>query len=84
MPDKRKSRNPNIQNCSDMAKVAIKSENITSFGGIFLIMDIFSRLGLEKLIDSSLGTRGLNGKAYSYSNIISTVFYSYLCGSEIA
>ena len=82
MPDKRKSRNPNIQNCSDMAKVAIKSENITSFGGIFLIMDIFSRLGLEKLIDSSLGTRGLNGKAYPYSDIISTVFYSYLCGSN--
>ena len=75
-------RNPNIQNCSDMAKVAIKSENITSFGGIFHVMDIFSRLGLEKLIDSSLGTRGLNGKAYPYSDIISTVFYSYLCGSN--
>jgi hypothetical protein len=41
-------RNPNIQNRSDMAKVAIKSENITSFGGIFHVMDIFSRLGLEK------------------------------------
>ena len=65
-----------------MAKVAIKSENITSFGGIFHVMDIFSRLGLEKLIDSSLGTRGLTGKAYSYSDIISTVFYSYLCGSD--
>ena len=77
-------RNPNIQNCSDMAKVAIKSENITSFGGIFHVMDIFSRLGLEKQIDLTLGRRGLNGKAYPYSDIISTVFYSYLCGSNWA
>ena len=36
-----------------MAKVAIKSENITSFGGIFHIMDIYSHLGLGKLIDST-------------------------------
>ena len=43
-----------------MAKVAIKSENITSFGGIFYVMDMFSRLGLEKLIDSSLGTSVYN------------------------
>ena len=28
-----------------MAKVTIKSENITSFGGIFHVMDIFSHLG---------------------------------------
>lgn len=34
---------------SDMAKVAIKSENITSFGGIYHVMDVFSRLGFEKL-----------------------------------
>ena len=34
---------------SDMAKVAIKSENITSFGGIYHVMDVFSKLGFEKL-----------------------------------
>lgn len=33
-------RNHNIHNCSDMAKVAIKSENITSFGGIFHVMGL--------------------------------------------
>ena len=32
-----------------MAKVAIKNENITSFGGIYHIMDVFSKLGFEKL-----------------------------------
>ena len=31
-----------------MAKVAIKIENITSFGGIYHIMDVFSKLGFEK------------------------------------
>ena len=32
-----------------MTKVAIKNENIASFGGIYHIMDVFSRLGFEKL-----------------------------------
>lgn len=36
-------------------KVAIKSGNITSLGGIFYVMDVFSRLGMPSLIDSSLG-----------------------------
>ncbi|EGW48686.1 hypothetical protein HMPREF0666_00183 [Prevotella sp. C561] len=29
-----------------MTKVAIKNENITSFGGIYHIMDVFSKVGL--------------------------------------
>ena len=32
---------------SDMAKVAIKSENITSFGGIYHVMDVFPNLALK-------------------------------------
>ena len=31
-----------------MTKVAIKIENITSFGGIYHIMDVFSKLGFER------------------------------------
>ena len=30
-----------------MTKVAIKNENITSFGGIYHIMNVFSKLGPE-------------------------------------
>ena len=37
-----------------MAKVAIKNMNITSFGGIYHIMDVFSKLGFEKLTESVL------------------------------
>ena len=38
-----------------MTKVAIKNENIISFGGIYHIMDVFSKLGFEKLTESVLG-----------------------------
>jgi len=37
-----------------MAKLQIKSETIATFGGIFQIMELFERLGLGKLVDSSI------------------------------
>ena len=52
-----------------MAKVAIKNMNITSFGGIYHIMDVFSKLGFEKLTESVLGKRGSSGKAFCYGSI---------------
>ena len=52
-----------------MAKVAIKNVNITSFGGIYHIMDVFSKLGFEKLTESILGKRGSSGKAFCYGSI---------------
>ncbi len=45
-------------------------------------MDIFSKLGLGNLIDSTLGQRGNSGRAFQYSDILSSVFYSYLCGAD--
>ena len=51
-----------------MTKVAIKNENITSFGGIYHIMDVFSKLGLEELTESVLGRRGCRGKAFSHGS----------------
>ena len=65
-----------------MAKVAIKSENITSFGRIYHIMDIFSKLGFEKLTESVLGRRRCNGKAFSHERILGSIFFSYLCGED--
>ncbi len=52
-----------------MTKVAIKNENITSFGGIYHIMDVFSKLGFEKLTESVLGKRGSSGKAFSTTKV---------------
>jgi len=54
---------------SDMTKVAIENENITSFGGIYHIMDVFSKLSFEKLTESVLGKRGSSGKAFCYGSI---------------
>ena len=65
-----------------MTKVAIKNENITSFGGIYHIMDVFSKLGFEKLTESVLGKRGSSGKAFSHGGILGSLFFSYLCGGE--
>ena len=65
-----------------MTKVAIKCENITPFGGIYHMMDVFSKLGLGELIESVLGKRGSSGKAFSYGDVISSLFFSYLCSGE--
>ena len=65
-----------------MTKVAIKNENITSFGGIYHIMDVFSKLGFEKLTESVLGRRGSSGKAFSHGSLFGSLFFSYLCGGE--
>ena len=65
-----------------MTKVAIKNVNITSFGGIYHIMDVFSKLGFEKLTESVLGKRGSSGKAFCYGSIFGSLFFSYLCGGE--
>ena len=65
-----------------MTKIAIKNENITSFDGIYHIMDVFSKLGFEKLTESVLGKRGSSGKAFCYGSIFGSLFFSYLCGGE--
>ena len=63
---------------TDMAKVAIKSEKLTPFGGIFSIMEQFDSK-LSSVIDSTLGMRcRLYG--YQYSEIIRSLMSVYFCG----
>lgn len=64
-----------------MAKLQIKSEIIASHG-IFQIMDVFERLGLGKLIDSTLGKRDASWNSFQYSEVIETLFCNYLCGGD--
>ena len=65
---------------NDMAKVSIKSEKITAFGGIFFVLDIFDRI-LSSVIDSHLGLRSkLIG--YQYSEIIRAIFCVFCCGGD--
>lgn len=65
-----------------MAKLQIKSEIIATYGGIFQIMDVFERLGLGKLIDSSLGRRNASWNSFQYSEVVETLFCNYLCGGD--
>ena len=64
-----------------MAKVAIKSEKLSPFGGIFSIMEQFDSK-LSSVIDSTLGMRcRLHG--YQHSEIIRSLMSVYLCASQM-
>ena len=65
-----------------MANLQIKSETIATFGGIFQIMELFERLGLGRLVDSSLGKRDSSWNAFQYSEVFETLFCNYLCGGD--
>ena len=61
-----------------MAKVAIKSEKLSPFRGMFSIMEQFDSK-LSSVIDSTLGMRcRLYG--YQYSEIIRSLMSIYFCG----
>ena len=63
-----------------MAKVMIKSDKITPFGGVFSIMELFnSQLG--NVIDSILGVRGKT-HGYQYSEIVRSLMCVYFCGGS--
>ena len=52
-----------------MAKVQIKSEKVTPFGGIFSIMEQFDSK-LSPIIDQALGQRCRSIIGYQYSEIV--------------
>ena len=58
-----------------MAKIQIKSEKLTSFGGIFPIMEKFDIM-LSRTIDSTLG---LHSKVYGYQ--YSEIIRSLACAT---
>lgn len=63
-----------------MAKIQIKSKELTPFGGFFSIMEQFDAL-LAQTIDSTLGLRcTLFG--YQYSEILRSLMCVYLCGGS--
>jgi hypothetical protein len=60
-----------------MAKIAIKNENITSFGGIYHIMDVFSKLGFER---HGWQATDRSGNDFRHARKCQT-FYGIICGS---
>ncbi len=65
---------------SDVAKVQIKSEKITPFGGIFSIMEQFDAL-LSNVIDSTLSLRNRTF-GYQYSEIFRSLMCVFFCGGS--
>lgn len=43
-------------------------------------MDVFLKLGFEKLIESVLGRRSSN--AFSHGSVFASLFFTHLCGGE--
>ena len=65
-----------------MAKLAIKSDNITPFGGLYSVFNRFSASGLRETIDSHLGKRSSDPKAFTYGDVFGSLFGNYLCGGD--
>ena len=63
-----------------MAKIQIKSEKLTPFGGIFSIMEQFDST-LSSVIDSTLGLR-CSSFGYQYSEIVRSLMSIYSCGGS--
>ena len=64
-----------------MAKVLIKSEKLTPFGGIFSIMEQFDSM-LSPIIDQALGQRCRSIIGYQYSEIVRSLMSVYFCGGS--
>ena len=63
-----------------MAKVQIKSERITPFGGIFQVRELFSRF-VGPVIDKVLGLR-CTSFGYQYGEIAGSLASVYFCGGD--
>ena len=63
-----------------MAKVQIKSERITPFGGIFHVRELFSRF-VGPVIDKVLSLR-CTSFGYQYSEIAGSLASVYFCGGD--
>ena len=65
-----------------MAKVSIKSEKLTPFGGIYFTSKAFNALSIGKIINESLGMRSLTYNGYQWDEIVSALLDVYLCGGD--
>ena len=63
-----------------MAKIVIKNDNLTSFGGIFPLMEKLTQ-DLSPIINNILGYR-CKSAGYQYDEIIRSLASVYLCGGS--
>ncbi len=65
-----------------MTMLQIKSDRITSFGGIFLVNRLFDHFSLGKVINDTLGLRSTAYNGYQWDEIVKSLFDIYLCGGD--
>ena len=65
-----------------MAKVNIKSEKITPFGGIYYASKAFYALSLDKVINGTLGVRSSTYNGNQWDEIMSAMSDVFLCGGD--
>ena len=65
-----------------MAKVNIKSEKITPFGGFYYASKAFSALSLDKVINGTLGVRSSTYNGYQWNEIMSAMSDVFLRGGD--
>ena len=65
-----------------MAKVNIKSEKITPFGGIYYASKAFYALSLDKVINGTLGVRSSTYNGYQWDEVMSAMSDVFLCGGD--
>ena len=56
-----------------MAKVNIKSEKLTPFGGFYYTSKVFYALSLDKVINGTLGVRSSTYNSYQWDEILSAM-----------
>lgn len=65
-----------------MAKVNIKSEKLTPFGGLYFTNKAFKALSLGKILNDTLGRRTSTYNGYQWEEILSALLDVYLCGGD--
>lgn len=65
-----------------MAKVSIKSEKLTLFGGIYYASKAFNSFSLGKVINETLGKRSSTYNGYQWDEIASALLDVYLSGGN--
>ena len=64
-------------------KITTTSENISAYGGLNFISEIFNKLDFSSLIEDQLGTRPLHSE-FSYSDVIKNLWMLFLAGGDCA
>ena len=62
-----------------MVKIAIKSEKLTPFGGIFSIMEQFILRAIKELTQENISYTSDTGKNYDFNTARSILYYSIVC-----